>query len=146
MTFGSTIAAVHLAATAAMVGLIWFVQVIHYPLMAAVGDDAFAAYERAHVRLTTVVVAPIMLIEVAAALALVLSSASSRPSVAAWVGLGLLLVIWVATATCSVPMHARLEAGFDPQAHAFLVRTNWIRTIGWTLRLAVALVWLRPST
>jgi hypothetical protein len=113
--------------------------------MAAVGPESFAANERAHVRLTTFVVAPIMLIEVAAALALVLPTGASRPSAAAWVGLGLLSVIWIATATCSVPMHARLEAGFDPDAHAFLVRTNWIRTVAWTLRLATTLLWLKPG-
>ncbi len=32
----------HLVATAAMVGLIWFVQVVHYPLFAAVGSGGFA--------------------------------------------------------------------------------------------------------
>jgi hypothetical protein len=41
---------VHLAATAAMVGLIWFVQVVHYPLFASVGADEFVAYENAHTR------------------------------------------------------------------------------------------------
>ena len=41
---------VHLAATAAMCGLIWFVQVVHYPLFAGVGDDGFTAYEQRHQR------------------------------------------------------------------------------------------------
>ena len=43
----------HLAATAAMTGLIWFVQVVHYPLFAAVGADQFVAYEVAHQRRTS---------------------------------------------------------------------------------------------
>ena len=62
----------HAAATLYMTGLIWFVQVVHYPLMAAVGRDGFAAYESAHARLTTFVVAPGMLVEALCAGLLVL--------------------------------------------------------------------------
>ena len=38
---------VHVLATWFMTGVIWFVQVVHYPLMARVGAEGFAAYERA---------------------------------------------------------------------------------------------------
>ena len=63
---------------------------------------------------------------------------------AAWLGLALLLVVWVATALASVPMHARLEQDFDPAAHAWLVRGNWIRTAAWSARLVLIICWLRP--
>jgi len=48
----------HAAATLVMVGVIWFVQVVHYPLMARVSASEFAAYEREHQNRTTFVVAP----------------------------------------------------------------------------------------
>ena len=51
---------IHAGATLYMTGLIWFVQVVHYPLMARVGEDGFAEYEKHHQRLTTWVVAPPM--------------------------------------------------------------------------------------
>ena len=53
----------HVAATAAMTGLIWFVQLVHYPLFARVGVADFTAYEREHVRRTGLLVAPLMLLE-----------------------------------------------------------------------------------
>ena len=53
----------HLAATAVMTGLIWFVQVVHYPLFAAVGAEQFVAYEVAHQRRTSFVVGLPMLVE-----------------------------------------------------------------------------------
>lgn len=135
----------HLAATAAMTGLIWFVQVVHYPLMSQVGGDVFMAYERAHVRLTGGVVGPFMLLEAACAVVLILPGVlEGRMLSAAWAGLALLLVVWVATALASVPMHARLEQGFDAAAHAWLVRGNWIRTIAWSARLLLIVCWLRP--
>jgi hypothetical protein len=37
---------IHLAATWFMVGLIWVIQIVHYPLFTSVGSDSFAEYER----------------------------------------------------------------------------------------------------
>ena len=38
----------HVAATMFMVGLIWLVQIVHYPLFAHVGADTFLAYHQRH--------------------------------------------------------------------------------------------------
>ncbi len=62
-----SVLALHLAVTCALVGLIWFVQLVHYPLFAAVGEAGYPDYQRRHVRWTTVVVAPLMLVEAATA-------------------------------------------------------------------------------
>ncbi len=53
----------HTAATFYMLGVIWFVQLVHYPLFAAVGKDFFTEYEKRHQSWTTYVVAPGMLVE-----------------------------------------------------------------------------------
>jgi hypothetical protein len=46
-----------------MAGLIWFIQIVHYPQVTEVGAERMAAYAAAHARLTTWVVAPLMRIE-----------------------------------------------------------------------------------
>ena len=38
----------HLGSSLYMVGLIWFVQVVHYPLFDSVGDREFPSYEQRH--------------------------------------------------------------------------------------------------
>jgi hypothetical protein len=53
----------HLAATLFMAGVIWFVQVVHYPLFSRIGSEKFSLYSKAHSRLTTCVVGPPMLVE-----------------------------------------------------------------------------------
>ena len=58
---------------------------------------------------------------------------------ALWMGLFLLLVIWLSTALLQVPCHNRLVNGFDPKIHHRLVKTNWIRTVAWSLRAIIAL-------
>ena len=51
------------AATMAMVGLIWIVQIVHYPLVSQVDHNSFRSYAMDYQRLTTYVVAPLMLLE-----------------------------------------------------------------------------------
>lgn len=124
----------HLASTGVMIGIIWFVQVVHYPLMAGVGRDGYPAYQAAHSRRTTLVVMPPMLLEIATGAWLVLRPSPFFPASAAWTGLALLAVIWLSTFFLQVPQHGRLERGFDAAAHRRLVRGNWVRTVAWTLR------------
>jgi uncharacterized membrane protein len=132
----------HVAATWTMVGLIWFVQIVHYPLFAQVGMDLFPEYETAHNRLTTWVVGPPMLVEGATALVLLLSKPGSIPSGQVWLGIILLLVIWLSTALLQVPQHEILTRGFGAEAHRFLVTSNWVRTVAWTLRGVLVLMML----
>ena len=127
---------VHAGATLAMFGLIWFVQIVHYPLMAKVGDQGFSAYELAHTKRTTLVVAPLMLAELASALWIVLK----EPSWVSWSGIACLALIWVSTFALQVPAHRVLERGFDHRAHRRLVLTNWIRTALWSVRAVLALM------
>ena len=130
---------VHAASTLAMTGLIWFVQIVHYPLFANVGAAAFAHYEVLHCRRTGFVVMPLMLTEIASAGWLALSPAAANSQWNVYLGLGLLLVIWLSTAALQVPCHRKLEAGFDAVTIRRLVSSNWIRTIAWTARAVLAL-------
>ena len=134
-----TLLFVHAFATLFMVGLIWFVQVVHYPLFAGVGEPGFPAYEQQHSRLTTYVVAPIMLAELAAAVLLVLWRPSGVAPGWLWAGLGLLGIVWLSTFLFQVPQHNILMQGFDAQAHQRLVTSNWLRTICWSARGVIAL-------
>ena len=45
--------ALHALATVMMAGLIWFVQLVHYPLFAFVGASDFVLYDREHTRRVT---------------------------------------------------------------------------------------------
>ncbi len=129
----------HVAATLFMVGVIWFVQVVHYPLFEKVGAAGFPAYSEAHSRLTGPVVGPPMLIEAVTAVALLFSRPEGVPPALAWAGLALLALVWASTAILQVPRHRALGLDFDPGSHRFLVASNWVRTGAWSARGAVVL-------
>ena len=133
------------AATLFMIGIIWFVQVVHYPLFAKTGSADFRSYEQRHTLLTTWVVAPPMLVEGITALLLFWF----RPTgVSTWqlsIGLALLAVIWLSTALLQVPCHNLLSQGFDPVVHQRLVTTNWMRTVAWSTR-GLLVLWVASSS
>ncbi|MEM6329442.1 MAG: hypothetical protein AAF790_04245 [Planctomycetota bacterium] len=124
-----------------MTGLIWFVQLVHYPMFANVPADVFVEYERIHQARTSWAVGPAMLLELATAVAFIWLRPAGVPAWAPWVGLGLLLVVDGSTAVFFGPQHGRLSAGFDATLHRQLVDWNWVRTFGWTAR-GVLLLWV----
>ena len=127
-----------------MTGVIWYVQLVHYPLMAGWPHDNFAVWEARHREMTGIAVAPAMLLE---AVAVVLLVAYSPRSVPAWlIGVGGLLAagVWASTFLLQIPCHNLLSLGWDERVHARLVDTNWLRTVFWTLRLGIALAMVAP--
>ena len=125
---------VHFASTWYLVGLCWLVQRVQYPLMSSVGAEAFVAYEQTHVSRIGPVVGPMMVIELATGVLLWMTGGETFRRPVFLVAGGLLAVIWLSTFLIQVPLHDVLAGGFDSNAHASLVRTNWIRTLAWTAR------------
>ncbi len=135
---------VHAGATWFMAGLIWFVQIVHYPLIGAVPAEALPAYETAHQRRTTWVVGPAMLIEGISALAMFFSPRGEFSETPLhWIGLVLLVLIWASTFAVQVPLHAKLALRFDRAVWRRLVASNWLRTLAWSVRGIIALVLLK---
>lgn len=134
----------HALSTLMMVGVIWFVQIVHYPLFAGVSADAWTDYHSAHMKRTSWVVGPTMLIEALSAVMLV-AVASSFAQSAVWSGLALLAMVWAVTFAVMVPLHNRLDRGFDAGVITRMVRMNWIRTCLWSVRGVLAL-WVLART
>ncbi|RSK31054.1 hypothetical protein [Hymenobacter metallilatus] len=128
------------AVAAYLTGLIWTVQLVHYPGFAYVAPEKFAAFHQHHTRTMSWVVLAPMVLELG--LAGWLAWAAPELGPARWGQLGLVLLIWASTFLISVPFHNRLAAhGYDYVAIDGLVRTNWPRTLAWTIRSGL-LGWL----
>ncbi|TWU54561.1 hypothetical protein Poly51_32800 [Rubripirellula tenax] len=130
----NTLFILNLCSTWYMVGLIWMVQVVHYAMFDRVGESEFIRYAADHNRLITPIVGVPMLIEIATACMLLAMAPDGFPRWAAWVGVAMIIAIWISTAVLQVPCHERLGSGFDVEVYRRLVNTNWIRTILWTAR------------
>lgn len=126
----NSVLAIHLLMALYMIGLIWFVQIVHYPLMAVVGADAFVNYEQQHTYRTSFVTAPMMLVELGTAVWLLWQIPHDRTFWSA--NLLLIALIWASTFFVQVPLHQQLSQKFDERLVQKLVQTNWIRTVLWT--------------
>ena len=121
-----------------LVGLIWTIQVVHYPLFAEVGSESYVQYQAGHQwRITTIVLVP-MILELGTAGLLMLIMRKPLAVVA----FALVLVVWASTFFLQVPAHTILDRGFDATAHNQLVSTNWVRTVAWSLRGVISLWWI----
>lgn len=125
-----TIVVVHLVCCLLLTGLIWTVQLVHYPAFLFVDALKFQDFAKLHTRNISLMVAPLMGIELLTGIAL-LPGLHWTFGLANLLGIGSL---WLVTFFVSVPLHKGLGAGKDESTILKLIRTNWIRTIVWTLR------------
>lgn len=122
------------AASWTMVGVIWFVQVVHYPLLSVVPVDSAKAVAVEHQRRTGWVVMVPMTVEGVTTLLLLAMVPVGVAWFLPWLAGIPLAVALLATVLLSVPRHARMAANPDESVGRELVTTNWIRTIAWSLR------------
>ena len=132
-----TIFLVQALATAMMTGIIWFVQIVHYPLFSKIPPQGFVSYELLNTTATGLLVGPIMLVEISTAFLLLILRSPVAFQPVYLLALGCLILVWLSTFFLQVPLHSLLSSRPDTEAMRSLVLTNWIRTLFWTLRLGL---------
>lgn len=131
-------------ATSVMTGVIWFVQWVHYPLLATVPVDGAIGVATEHQRRTGQVLALPMAVEGFTTLALLAyqfaGDLTSVSAILPWAGAVMLAVALGSTVFVSVPLHAKMATNPSAEIGKRLVATNWPRTIAWTTRSVVCAV------
>ncbi len=140
-----TLLAVHLALTAAYAGFQWTVRALVYPQFAQVPPDAFPAYERAHQRRVTRVVGPLFAGQGATTLWLLLARPDGVALLPVFAGAATLAAVLGVTALLAVPLHRRLDAGWDAAVHRRLLAVDTVRAGAATAGTAAA-VWALLGT
>ncbi len=120
-----------------MCGLIWLVQLVHYPFFSRAERSQFTEHIRFHGMRISFVVLPVMIAELISSILLTLYAPSFQTI--HLIGLIVVILIWLSTFLLQVPQHAKLTVGFDEHAIRKLVHTNWIRTILWSVKSALSL-------
>lgn len=117
-----------------MVGLIWTIQVVHYPLFAYVGESSFVGYEQRHTtRMGSLLAVPAS-VEVVTGGLLLWFGPVGLDSGLVFAGGAVLAALWLTTWLVHVPLHRELSSAVSKEAMSMLVVANWGRTIGWTAR------------
>ena len=127
-----------------MVGLIWTIHTVHYPLFAHVGESTYVAFQSQHVdRIGKLLFLPWLTegITLLAILVLVFFGNQRNlrlPAFLNGVGMAIALII---SGFWSAPAHGDLADGFNAAVHDRLMTANLVRSLAWTL-CGVCAIWI----
>lgn len=124
---------IHLVSSFMMIGIIWLVQIINYPLFALVPEQFFKEYHKKHLTRSQWIIVPLMLIELLSGFLLLFWYI---PQVSYWLYLlnfFLIFLVWIETFLIQAPKHNQLQASHSQKSIEQLVNLNWLRTITWSL-------------
>ena len=134
----------HMASTLFMVGMIWTIHYVHYPLFAHVGESTYIAFQSEHVnRIGKLLLLPWFIEGITLLGVLVLAFLGNRrdlrlPAFLNGVGMAIALII---SGVWSAPAHGDLADGFDASIHDRLMTANLVRSFAWTL-CGICAVWI----
>ena len=123
----------HLIFTSIMTGVIWVIQIVHYPSFHFIEKELYTAFQKFHMNKISIIVIPIMLAELITGMMLFLDKSSKSPFLI--ISFVILVLIWLITGVFFSKAHNELIAGYQELVINQLVAMNWIRTLLWTLRL-----------
>ena len=122
----------HITSTSIMVGVIWVIQLVHYPSFKYVKDSDYIIFQKYHMSNISYIVFPVMLIELFTSLLIFFSG---EKSFFFMLSLFCLFLIWVITVGLFTKFHNILQTGKDLKMIEKMIKVNWIRTLLWSVRL-----------
>ena len=124
---------VHFLSTSLMVGIIWVIQLLHYPAFNFIKESDYVEFQHFHMQRISFIVVPVMILELFSAFMLVYYVRSNLLILC----LIILLFIWLITFVFFTKLHQSLLGGYDKIIVNKLVQINWSRTVLWSLRLII---------
>lgn len=113
-------------------GLIWTVQLVHYPAFHGFEKEDYQEWMSFHKSRISFIVVPVMLVELGTSI--LLSFGKTPYSALHQTGLGIVVMIWLITFFKQVPLHEKLSAGYREELVQKLVSSNRWRTFLWSIK------------
>jgi hypothetical protein len=126
---------IHFLSTAIMVGVIWVIQLIHYPSFHFIKKSKYSKFQQFHMNRISIIVIPTMIIEIISGLLIFWSVFHSNIFFIS--SLFILISIWGITFIFFTKMHQGLVFGYNQEIVNKLILINWSRTLLWSLRLII---------
>ncbi len=135
----STVLIAQLALTFFLNGIIWFLQVVHYPLYYRI-KEGFNTYEKNYLKRAAFLISPIMFLELISAILLISLAKDPLLTKLSSINLIFLAINWLSTFIIQNTEHQKLIIRFSYKSLHRLISTNWIRTLFWSSRGIILLV------
>ncbi len=143
----SIIFIIHALVSIIITAIMWYIQVVHYPMLRFVEADHFEHYNRELKMKNTLLFFPLFSLEIFTSVALLLSFTmvsdftTSVQNQFFLVGFSLILlfVLHLINFQLIRPLLSSLQTDTNGKKHQQLLRMQWIRTLGWTIRMIILL-------
>lgn len=122
-----------------LLGLLWFIQLIHYPLLNRI-KEGFVQYERESLKRATYLTGPLMVFDFVLSLFLIAYENTDILIFFACIHLVLGILYWLWTFLFQLQRHQKLTVGYSKKALGKLITSSWFRLIIWTIKSLVLLV------
>ena len=126
----------NLALSGILMGVILITQFISYPLLKSIPKDSFIDYHATYTGYIAPLVGPLMVFELIVISILTFQDPTNTIHIASTT---LVIMIWLSTFLIQVPLHNNLSKAFHLGKINKLIRSNWIRTLGWSIKFGLAL-------
>lgn len=130
----------NLCLSAFLTGLIWVIQLVHYPLFLQVGKSQFTDYEKSHRKRISIIAMPVMIIDLSFSGMLIFTTYFDAYREYILIAFALNLIAFLSTVIFFSRIHYRLTKGYDTNLIDKLVNSNIIRTLIWTARSVILLI------
>ena len=130
---------IHLVSTSFMVGVIWIVQLVHYPTFLFIDEQKSNDFQKFHMSRISYIVMPAMTTELFSGIYIYKYSNMAIDSNLFLLSLTILIINWIITALVFVKMHNKLLINYKIEIISLLVKWNWLRTLLWSVRLILLL-------
>ncbi|MDC0630613.1 hypothetical protein OAP42_00795 [Candidatus Marinimicrobia bacterium] len=122
-----------------MVGVIWIVQLVHYPTFLFIDEQKSYDFQKFHMSRISYIVMPAMTTELFSGIYIYIYSNMAIDSNLFLLALTILIINWIITALVFVKMHNKLLINYKIEIISLLVKWNWLRTLLWSVRLILLL-------
>lgn len=132
----------HLLASLYMLGAIWFIQVVHYPMLLQDTPEEFSRCHAFGCKRSAYALLPAMIIELITAIWLLFHPYPNLFTII--ILLVLTLAPLISTFLFQIPLQKKLGQEWQEHRLLRLIHTNWIRTWLWTFKgiYLFTLVWI----
>lgn len=131
---------INLVAAVFLAGLSWYLQIVHYPLFAYIDKRSFLEYHIYHLKKNMFLIFIPMLVEGAFTILFAFDYSYLIPPMIPFLCLCLSTSMWLITFSHIAPLQDKLTTeGLDKDVVKKLLEINWIRTIGWTVKMLLLL-------
>ena len=135
ISFNNIVFMFHFISTSIMVGVIWIIQLVHYPTFLFIDKQKYFNFQKFHMSKVSYIVMPAMTVELFSGIYILLYSENLIENNLFLLAFSFLVLNWVITGLVFVKIHNSLLIEYNMQTILLLVKLNWIRTTLWSLRL-----------